>query len=319
MSSTSISLNAVQAAVPPVPLEISKKKEEEARIAHRSLLVAATVCSILSVIPPLRLAGSLALRGVALLSSSTTAATRWSEESLAGKMAKIAKVAAVALGLIALAAALPALMAVSIGVDLGVQVSEFVKAAHEGRGAQAFIHLALAIVDTLLLAGIVVGSWELMVASISINIALMAGAAIISAANVKKGEDVIDVMCYTALAATGIAGAVTMAPKTDKHFMSRFSGKNDTKNVMTFYDRDNKAIITVQPGESYDFAVKDTSLFKYEYAEVVSSTTEKTRMYPVDVERVIEVLEPPLDTKYFGTLPVGGPSSIIEVKEPDND
>lgn len=305
-------------AIPPMPFEI-KEKEKVCQIAQRSLLVAATVCSILSIIPPLRLAGSLALRSVALLSSSTTAVTRWSEESVLGKLAKVAKVAGVALGLVALAAALPALMVASIGVDLAVQVVEAAKAAHQGKGAQAFMHLGFAIVDTLALAGIVAGSWQLMVAAISVNIAIMAGAIVITAVDIKKGEEVIDVICYAALGITGMVGAITSARIVHVKTNAHFSGKNETNNPITFYDKDDNVVAKVQPGERYDFTLDYNHLSKMQYGgsylEAVSSTTEKVKMLPTEILSETYDFKPPLDPKLFPTLPVGGTSYNIPNKE----
>jgi len=110
---------------------------------QRGLLFAATACSIISIIPPCRLAGALALRTIALLSCSLTTSSNWSSDDSVSKLSKITQTAGVALGLVALAAAFPALLTASLAVDLGVQVFEAGKCARQGNKEQALLHLGM--------------------------------------------------------------------------------------------------------------------------------------------------------------------------------
>lgn len=314
LNPTNINSNPPPAYSPPSSdlFEVQNKGKAH-QIAQRSLLMAAVACSILSIIPPLRFAGSLALRGVALLSSSASLTSQWSEQDLLGKLTKVAKVAGVALGLVGLAIALPALMVASIGVDLGVQVFEASKAIHEGNYGQAVIHLGLMIVDTLLLAGIVAGSWELIVASISVNIALMTSAVIITLSNMKGDEEIIDAVCYAALAATGIATAFTTAEITRTGgYKAQFSGKNSSDKEMLIFDKDHQLIASVPSGENYDFTLDTRGLVLSEYVDVVNAGNG-FRLAPTGI------IAPPnlqnsLAPKLFPTLPVGGPSYNIPLK-----
>ena len=130
-----------------------------------TILLGMTVISAgLSLIPPLRLAGSIALRGIALLSATTCQEEPGTERALA----KIGRVAAIALGIIALSASLPILMTASIGVDLGMQLWESIRFYSEGQWRQGSIHLLWTMIDALALAGSITGLWQCMVASMAL-------------------------------------------------------------------------------------------------------------------------------------------------------
>lgn len=307
----------------------AQPKQNALNYAQRPLLVAATACTALNFIPPLRLGASIALRSIALISSSLTAGSRWSEESFLGKLSKIGKVAGVAIGLVALTLAMPALMAASLGVDMGVQLFEAGRAIKDGKAGQAFLHLGIAIVDALALAGIVAGSWKLMVAATSINITMMAGAASICFYNgfdrlFNDQENIagafIDAMCYVTLMSLGISSAVKqISPETFTEQKYHFQGKNETDKTMYFYDAKDRVIFVAKPGETYDFKCDPQDIlipFKGRYVEVFLTSGEKMKLTPTETNVVYDTtFREPMAASEFPKLALGGPSYNIPVKE----
>lgn len=187
--------------------------------------------------------------------------------------------------------------------------------------------LVWAIVDALVLAGVVVGSWELMVAAISINVALMAGAAYITLSKADRkmhgsqGGNALDYLCYSILMLSGITSAVLTAKLYDGP-RYHFKGKNETDQTMTFRDRHFIRQI-VKPGESYDFYVKYGAMHRFWASDkhlnvmFTPNTGERpiefhyaptwTENYPVNHQ--------PLEPKLFGTVPVGGPTFNIKAEQ----
>jgi hypothetical protein len=314
-----------QTVKPPKPKPI---RDPSYQISQRSLLIASTACTILSIIPATRFAGSLAMRSVAFMSTSLSMNATWDEGDVKVNAAKVAQTAGVVIGVIALVTAIPALLGTSIAIDLGVQVFEAGRAATKGDGAQATLHLGMAIIDTLALAGVVTGSWQLMVAASSINITLMLTAGIItlckatdSSGNI-KGAQVLDGLCYFAMAGTGIATAITTSKITNYASEKyHYKGTNDTDKTMTFYGGNGSrqyVIAVVKPGERYDFTTNSymKSVDGNKYLTVLFSDKTVGAMQPTSTTPGHNYTsQKPLDPKLFATLPVGGPTFNISAEE----
>src|ERR1700684_617967 len=108
-----MSTQTIPQARPGVKLPDFKSCIPKSKHIQKGLLILTVACATLSLIPPLRLAGALALRATVLLSSGVNCIDSWKKEGVAGRLTQFAKVAIVVLGLVALAAASPILVAAS--------------------------------------------------------------------------------------------------------------------------------------------------------------------------------------------------------------
>lgn len=196
---------------------VNKIEKPELRWAQRGLLIATVACGILSVIPPLRLAGALALRSVAFLTSGVNVAESWQREGVIGRIAQITKVALVAGGLVALAAGTPVLMVASLAADIAYQSFEFGRAICNKDPEQAFCRFGIIVIDALALSAIAVGSWKLMVAAASISAFFMLTIACIKFDPSKNltADAVLEAACCFAWMGLGVASAIKTAPFKD--------------------------------------------------------------------------------------------------------
>lgn len=296
-------------------------KLPRAKHMQKGLLIATTACAILSLIPPLRLAGALALRGVALLASGVNVMDDWKREGALGRLMKIAKVAVVILGLVALAAASPVLVIASLVVDLALQIFEFGKAIYERDVIRALSHLAFIVIDTLALAGIIAGSWELMVAAIAVQSAAMlafAGLSFLFAYLNQDASQFIDTLCFIALAGTGIAGAVRIAEISKPQ--ARFYWKNITEYEMEAKDSNGEVVATLKPGESAEFTldIKETIFEDYSEGPAVKLYYKDqffTPHYLEPTELIDVVTQKAMPASLFPTVPVGGPAFAFNFRK----
>lgn len=191
------------------------QKPKFREVTQRILLVMAGVCAILSLIAPLRLGASLAMRGISVLSISASKvyATK------IGLFLHCVKISALALGIIGLAASLPAFIVASLGVDIGMQLIRTFQELLETNYFEAGVHFGLFIVDTLLLLATLLGSWEIMVAGLLFNSAFMFffcafGTFVVA----EDGNVCIDrALIYTLLFALSYAGAMITAGSTNSY------------------------------------------------------------------------------------------------------
>lgn len=139
---------------------------------QKVLLGIAVAYTVLSAIAPLRVGAGLAIRGVSILSVLATMESPATATSYSTAI-KSMQIAGLVLGMVALVASMPLFMALSIGVDMGIQAAEGIRAAKNGDWRKAAMHVALLAVDTLTLLSIVFVSWELLAAASLINIGMM--------------------------------------------------------------------------------------------------------------------------------------------------
>jgi len=226
---------------------------------QKGLLVLTTATAIISIIPPLKLVGSLATRSIALLSSSVNCIEAPHAKDRISSALKCAKVAIVAIGLIGIAASQPLLIIASLAADVGVNALETIKAIKNKQGHQAAIKFTTSIIDSLVLAAIATGSWQLMLAASSVSAIAMAGFAIKSFSSARTNTDVIEPLCYTILAGIGVASAISASKLSD---ITRSYFQNTTKKTMTLYQsaqlhgggQGPRVIATVHPDQTVDLS-----------------------------------------------------------------
>jgi hypothetical protein len=228
-------------------------------VSQRVLFVASVACGIIAAIPPLRLVGSLMMRSVALISSSLGYAQCGPEES---RLTKIAKIAIVALGLIALMASTPILLIVSLAADIGLQAIELVKAAMNKEMFKVFAHVSVIVINTLVLAAIATGLWEVMVVATAVGALAMLLFALKAAVEAEGLKGLpgklasVDVMCYFALSALGVATAYSIAELSRTGYKVKFQVKNSQeKETLYLYDKEGNRVATIAPGETVTKAV----------------------------------------------------------------
>lgn len=213
----------------------------EPSTVQKALLGLTVVCGIISLVPPLRIAGALALRSVSLLSS--VVACTDNDRSFSACAMRSARIGIVSLGIAALVLASPLLMKISLIVDGFLQAAEALKALQAEDPWKALMHVGIMIIDVLVIAAIGAGSWQLMVAAASLGIVLMIYMIALTAKRTDC-DPCFEGWCYFALAVLGVAGACSVArlPKALPEKKVHFSYKN-TKD----YDVE----ITVEPASKY--------------------------------------------------------------------
>ncbi|MDE3045731.1 MAG: hypothetical protein KGJ02_03710 [Verrucomicrobiota bacterium] len=288
-----------------------QKQSSSSSTSQTFLLVATTVCALLSIIPPLRLGASLALRSVALLSVALAKEPKGAE----GSTMKAAKIAAVALGLVGLAAALPLLLTISLAIDLGTQVVGLLRSIYEGDPIEALVHGFMLIIDTLALAGLIVGSWELMVASMSIAAFGMLLGMMSAFASIKPDDDKATVakkilmgLFFFVLAGISVAGAVST---------SRILGP--AKEV-TVKNPDPNGHLRLKAGDQISAPGEDLVIHHpNRNYNIVTQFGGDAPPINFCVETPLVTIHEPLSAIQFPTLPVGGPSlAAAEINTPSS-
>lgn len=236
--------------------------------AQRGLLVMAAVGSLLWCIPPLRFGVGLAMKSIALLSSSVSATDRWAKNTVLERNLKVAKIAAVALGLVGLAAASPMLIIASLSADLAIQIIETFKAFVAGEWQKGLMHLAMGVVDVLAWGAIVAGSWELMVAATCVGILAMLILTIKNVYECYKSPS--EVRFFDALLSSAItlitlsmAGSAVkeLQGELKKETRAHFHTANGSSVKQTFTDKHGHVLATLRPGEEGQFSVPVQDMF----------------------------------------------------------
>lgn len=227
----------------------------EKKIIQRGLLVLTVACSAMSLIPPLRFAGSLVTRSVAFLSTSSLCAYSWSKDNNFG-LTSYVKLTAVTLGIIGVATSSSLLIVTSLIADLGLQSFNTLKAVYQGEYGKALMHTGVTVINSLALAAVVTGSWPLMVTAAAVSAAAMLAIAIKVSMNAQSSGDAIDVACYSALAVLGAASAVSAAElyshrATEAHFMM----SNNKDCIITLYGSGGRIVGQLNPGETKEIIV----------------------------------------------------------------
>lgn len=290
-------------------------------IGQKSLLGLTVVCAILATIPPLRLVGSLALRSLSLLSSGVNCVNAWKQEGILGRISKIAKVAIVGLGLGALIVASPLLIVASIAGDLGLQIFETAKAIYNKDVEKALCHASFIVIDTLVLAAIVVGSWQLIVTAAAVSATVMFGFATKSflmfdkkTTTREKASDIFDSLCYFSLMSLGIVNAITTAHiKENQATKASYEIKNNKKTEMVFYDRKGHVVARAKPGETVSFELKGDEM-EYRDATIFGyyGKCERQAYDPIHADFEDVVIQNAIPVSEIPLVPLGGNQIVTE-------
>lgn len=275
--------------------------------AHRALLVASAGLAIASVIPASRLIGSVMLRSIAFLSSSAICADSWKKMDTYNRTLNICRIGIVALGIIGVASAKPALYVASLAAEVGLQAFEVGKALYDRDAERALTHFAVLTIDSLMLAAVVSGAWQVMVTAAAVNACAMLLFAY-KALDKKDNNSFIDACVYLALAATSITSSVLAARiVTRPAYSGHYEVKNDRHKDMHIEGDRGEHIATLKPGESLSFDYRYKTHFHPDGLELLGhyGDYDCDRWSPTHVE-YRNFVKPPLDPNLYPTLPIGG-------------
>jgi hypothetical protein len=282
---------------------------------QRGLLVLTIACAALSLVPPFRVAGSLALRAVSLLSSCITCADAKAPIDPLSRTMRIVKVSVVILGIVAIAAAAPLFCTVSLIADIALQITEIGKALHEGDLPRAWIHVTILAIDACVLVGLITGSWQLMVGAACVSILTMLTIAIKVAidgirvnGNVFKldGYNAFDAMCYTALAVLGMTTALATAyiPKRMNPY-NEYTYDNQGDDPVIIKNQD-KFIQRIEPHTKATFSLPNFHISNpLTVIPLETDVRGSTLLHPIGIDIPNPDPKPPLEPQFFHTLPLG--------------
>ena len=307
-----------------------------ARPFQRVLSVMTVACAILSLIPPLRFAGSICLRSVALLSSCNICVDSWESLNNWDKASRCAKVALVALGLVGSVLSSPLLIVASLVVDTVLQIKDFAISLSNW-DFKAVIQFGMITINILVIAAIVLGSWPLIVAASAVSAAVIlvsAGFFFVTASIDTAGggniDTFFDLVCYSALMGVGMAGSISMSYLHGQTaHNATFKLHNDSKSTQYFYDKDSHLVTTLLPHQSQEQQVPFSHLIdgsiseeryrsgylRVETPNAFSPLTGYTiapisEVQPTDVDFTLDVWQNPIAADKIPFTPFGSTSIV---------
>lgn len=288
--------------------------------SQRGLLVLATCAAIIASIPPLRFAGSLIGRGIAVISSINNYTLRRNENRMPGikpiiyitdHVLKAAKVGAVVAGAIGVAFSAPVLITASLVADVALQTFEFLKTLIRGEEINAGIHFAMLIVNVVMLFAVTTASWPWIVTAAVTSSLAMFAMAFLTLGSMKRDDETVDIICYFTLAALGIFNAFMIAEYRTKTIANtNFKIKNDTRFNIRVYPKygDENLVGNVASGETLTFTLDGDKYAVY----CVSDGPESIGFRYADSQGYgPDQIRPALDAQLFPTLPIG--STAVEL------
>lgn len=255
------------------------------RTIQRGLLGLSVVFATLSLLPPLKFVGSLALRSSSFLSATTICAEKWAKSDLLSKMTKCAKVAVVALGIAAVAASKSMLLVAALTADIGLQAIEIGKSIYHSDYAKTAIHAGVLAVDAFTLAAALTASWPLMTTAAAISALMLTGATIKAACEALTSGDCFEAWCYGTLALLNVISAFKIAEiSRSVAVTSHYKVTNTHEHDLVFKDAKGNIIITAKPGETVTFEVAtDKTSPNYVLVPIYNQTTQKTDYHHIIV------------------------------------
>ncbi len=280
--------------------------------AHSLLLLGTAGLSIACLIPGVRQVSALALRSVALGSSTAMCADSWSKVDVGDRILNIARVGVVALGIIGMAASRPALYVASLAAEVGLQTLEVGKALYEKDAAKALTHFGILAIDTFMLAGVVTGSWPLITTAAALSTAAMTAFVVKAVTDKKKGEDLwatVDAISYITLMVTSyvtcfnVSKHVVHVPKSGTYKVT-----NDKNTEMKLFDAKGHHVGTLQPGESGTFTAR---LYSNESSALHGQFTKgdgmmKEELFYTKHKQYTKKIQHPVKPHRVPTKPIGG-------------
>jgi hypothetical protein len=289
------------------------------------LLGLTVACGIIALVPPLRIAGALALRSVSLLSSLVACTEE--DQSFSACAMRSTRIGIVSLGIAALVLAAPLFLKISLVADAVLQGAEAVKAFQAGDSSKAILHLGIMLIDLLTVGAIVAGSWQLMVVAASVGIVLMIYMIFLS---IYRADECVsyekrtyfDAWCYFALAVLGVAGACSVArlPKMfpNKHAHFSYKNENDYEVEILLKERQGGSV-HLRPGESFDRTFIRSNAdneFRVRHHIPNLNLREDVQVISVikgDISWIREIRHGPLPSSLYTTIPVPmGPAMVTK-------
>lgn len=219
-------------------------------IPEKLCLAGTVALSVLSLMPPYRLASAIALRTVAFLTAATSSLPKAFDKASTHRALPLMKLTAISLAIVGVAAASPMAALASMVGDIGYHTFEAAKAFYNNEVFEGIAHCTVTVIDSLVLTGIALGSLPFMISAAAVSAATMAFFAGMSFA---KGK-VFNGICYLALMILGVATALKITEQAIPHRV-KFEVRNNTDGPMSFYNRRGELIETIQPGELRHFNV----------------------------------------------------------------
>jgi len=234
-------------------------------ICQRILLVAAVGCSILSITPSFRIGAAIAMRGIALISSLASFHHINPQNQISVIAQNVARCAIIILGIVAIATASPLLLIVSLIMDTAMQAFLCLKALYKQDFMGVALHFGMLAINTLAVAALITGSWQLMVAAAAASALAMASIALLIAFYAQKDDlgTAIDIACYLALTITGSVAITQMLPAAatiEKRVL--FKATNPHERFDTRYiDCNGNQVANPAPHESQDVLLRPEDTF----------------------------------------------------------
>lgn len=305
-----------------------KEYVQRQKLPQKALRIVLFVCSILALITPLRLVGSLAGRSAMVLFSSASIASDWHALPYFDRALLCTKLALIALGLVALVLGLPALSLACVAVDTALQMVEMVRAFARGEIARGFIHFVAIIVNIFVLAALATGLWQLLVTAAAISATAYLVGLAITIPLVRKTKDFgtlsplekagffCDIFTNLALSTMQVVSAALVGPYYSlpqrRDNIRHFEVHNSHSYPILVYDRDSgKVVGTVQPGETADITVDASDSCGYVRAD--GDTISGYFNYDT------ELLRPEMDAKYFPMVAIGPLASPLVADNSESD
>ena len=246
---------AVQPIQAPTPSINWKQRLPKARNIQRCLLIATVGFAIVSAIPPLRLIGALGMRSISLLSAVTSCAEQENVKDWRNCALRSAKIGVIALGLAGVITATPLFIVISIVADMILQIADALKAASTRKAegyTKACAHLMILAIDAIVLAAILTGMWQVMVAAAAVGVFALILAAVASGIEGKLSS-LIDCLCYSALSVICFANTCLIGPVESvwENKYERYSYVNKNNHPVDVRTP-NGNVVHLAPGETYE-------------------------------------------------------------------
>lgn len=226
------------------------------KIAEKGLLAVSVACAILSVIPPFRIIGNLALRVTSIVTGGSSLALTWKDSTAIERLLLCSKIALAAIGVVGVAIHSPAILTAILIADMAMNIFEGFKAGMEGNIADLFKHFLVFKIEAYLLIGIMTASAPYLLAAAISTAGLMAFfviASVIKTIIDKDYTNLFDAVAYGILTAVSIMNIKTIATYKHAKPTTVVSGKNTSNGVWIVYNKEGHEVGRVLPGDDYKF------------------------------------------------------------------
>lgn len=298
---------------------------------NENMLIFTVATTALSLIPPFRFAGSLALRSTAFLTSTAFVHNSENQDSIS-KVINYSKVASTGLGLVGSVVGAPQIIVASLVVDiaghvLGLMGANFLLINNPNIGVlippipptNFFKHSTVIVIDSCLLAMIVTGSSPYLVAAGAIS-ALSIGVMTLHMTFCDDGKHTKkEIFCYIALTVISTLGTICSAQWASyERTQAHFKVYNGSEQKMTLYDKNGKIVEILSQEEIKNFVVPAEDCYdqkilgfsnnwgilhvSYGNNQPTGEIFRSAKFYDYNVT----VLKEALPASEFTTFPVGG-------------